>query len=394
MEKNRTRGKPPTQNAQQLSLSLNGLIPGQQNGKSISYRPGLRTRQRLNWFRHTKAGRIAGVLAVAAILALATITVIPQSSADDSHAATRPAMDRQAIDAYVAASVREGKIMIAADLHTSKHYQECAHVAESVIADTAKNKRQSDAVVGTSIRAHAAAADCRQQAGQTAAARAHAAAALQLIAETGHWQELEDMMLGIANPTPTPTPAPQPTPAPTATPSPVQTATTIPEPPPTPAPTATPTPEPTSTPAPTPTPTPAPTPSLASRLDRYGIPVADAAQAVKANAPVVGCYIDPDRGAGKRKNLLFGNTIGYQGPPTNSDRHYLEAQTTHRMGLSHGSCYQFWLVHKYKEDDEWNFCQQTDSHQCWHEHNDYIGSYPIPVYQLDPNRPPELLPVP
>ena len=395
-----------TPEVQNLSLSLNNLIPGKQAGGSANYHPGRQSQKRrislppLTWFRHSKAGRVAGILAVAAVLTVVAViatTVIPLSSAADSPPQFLPAAPTPESDADVYARIAERQLSTAAAHHEQGQYQECAQVAKGIAIGITVSGLRSEAIDKVSVRAHAATADCSQRDGQTEAAREHAVRALQIIGSTGHGQGLIPLMLGIANATPTPEPtlAPTPEPAstatPTATPEPTPTPTL--EPTPTLVPTATPTPEPTSTPAPTPAPTPTPVPSLESRLKWHGIPIRNANATVGTDHAVVGCYIDPERGSASRKTLLFGNTIGYEGPP-DSSRHYLEAQTHPRRSLSHGRCYRFWLIIRQTATTDWNFCRETNPYRCRPEDSDYLGAYQMPVYQLDPDRSPEQLPIP
>lgn len=389
-----------------LSLSLNNLIPGKQTGGSTNYHPGRQSQKRrislppLTWFRHSKAGRIAGILAVTAVVTVVAViatTVIPLRSTADSPPQFQPVAPTPESDADVYARIADRQLSTAAARHKQGLYQECAQIAEGIIFDIKVADLRSEAIHSVNVRAHAAAADCLQRDGKTEVAREYAATALQITGATGHGQGLIPLMLGIANATPMPelTLAPTPEPASTATPTatPEPTPTPTPDPTPTPVPTATPTPEPTSTPAPTPAPTPTPVPSLASRLKRHGIPIRNAYATVGTDLPVVGCYIDPEQAAASRKTLLFSNTIGYEGPP-DSSRHYLEAQTNPRRSLSHGQCYRFWLIIRQTAATDWNFCRETSPYRCRPEDSDYLGAYPMPVYQLDPDRAPEPLPIP
>lgn len=380
------------------------------------------------WIRSTIAGRITavlGTLAIGIVVASIAIATTPQSS-DDEYSALSPnppvaatpttvpdSYDRPDTaegqlrdggirivvepDSYGRSDTVEDRLRMAGDLRMQGQYLECAQIAEDVISDLASRNPQSADDAEAYAYAHAAAADCRQQAGQPEAAREHAATALQIIDTTGHWPELAGLMLEITNPTATPEPtltsAPEPTSTLAPTPTPEPTPTPMPEPTQTPTPTAAPTPAPTSTPVPTPTPAPTPTPSLQSRLKSYGMPVQDANSAVGTDVAVAACYIDPQRGSAARKTLLFGNTIGYEGPPDNS-RHYLAAQTGVRMRLSHGQCYRFWLSHRHTSNSEWEFCRENDPYNCPPDSSNFLGVYPVPMYQLDPERAPEPLPVP
>ena len=397
-----------SQEAQSLSRHLNSLITdgndqGYQNltGYSMSYRPGRQAQQHpgfphWKWFRGTKAGRATGIT-IAVVLVLVAVAIISQISADDSQALspTLPAavIPTPAPAAYAGLDTAEDELRKAGDLRMQGQYLECAQIAEGVISDMASHNPQLADAADADIYAHAAAADCRHQAGQTEAAREHAATALQIIDTTGRGQGLASLMLEITNPTATPeptlapTPEPTGTPVPTPTPTPEPTPTPTPEPTQTPAPTATPIPEPTSTPLPTPT----PTPSLQSLLKPHGIPVQDAHATVGTDFAVAACYIDPKRGSAARKTLLFGNTIEYEGAP-DSNRHYLAAQTSTRMRLSHGQCYRFWLSHQHTSSSKWEFCRE-DPYNCPPGSGDSLGIYPIPMYQLDPERAPEPLPV-
>ena len=374
------------------------------------------------WFRSTIAGRITavlGTLAIGIVAASIAIATTPQSS-DDEYSALAPnppvaATPTTAPGSYDRPDTAEGqlrdggirivvepdnglpdtaedRLRMAGDLRMQGQYLECAQIAEGVISDIASRNPQSAADAEAYAYARAAAADCRQRGGQTEAAREHAATALQIIDATGRGPELAGLMLEITNPTATPEPTLTPPPEPTSTlvptPTPEPTPTPTPEPTQTPTPTAAPTPAPTSTPVPTPT----PTPSLQSLLKPHGIPVQDANSTVGTDVAVAACYIDPQRGSAARKTLLFGNTVGYEGPPDNS-RHYLAAQTGIRMRLSHGQCYRFWLSHHHTSSSEWEFCRE-DPYNCPPGSGDFLGTYLIPVYQLDPERAPEPLSVP
>lgn len=382
------------------------------------------------WFRSTIAGHITAVLGTLAIGIVATSIAIATTpwSSDDEYSALSPnppvaatpttvpgSYDRPDTaegqlrdggirivvepDSYDRPDAAEDRLRTAGDLRIQGQYLECAQIAEGVISDLASRNPQSADDAEAYTYAHAAAADCRQQAGQTEAAREHAATALQIIDTTGRGPELAGLMLEITNPTATPEPTLTSAPEPTSTlaPTPTQEPTPTPmrEPTQTPTPTAAPTPAPTSTPVPTPTPTPAPTPtpSLQSLLKPHGIPVQDANSTVGTDVAVAACYIDPQRGSAARKTLLFGNTIGYEGPPDNS-RHYLAAQTGIRMRLSHGQCYRFWLSHRHTSNSEWEFCRENDPYNCPPDSSNFLGVYPVPMYQLDPERAPEPLPVP
>ena len=380
------------------------------------------------WFRSTIAGRITavlGTLAIGIVAASIAIATTPQSS-DDEYSALAPnppvaatpttapgSYDRPDTaegqlrdggirivvepDSYDRPDTAEDRLRMAGDLRMQGQYLECAQIAEGVISDIASRNPQSAADAEAYAYARAAAADCRQRGGQTEAAREHAATALQIIDATGRGPELAGLMLEITNPTATPEPTLTPPPEPTSTlvptPTPEPTPTPTPEPTQTPTPTAAPTPAPTSTPVPTPTPAPTPTPSLQSLLKPHGIPVQDANSTVGTDVAVAACYIDPQRGSAARKTLLFGNTIGYEGHPDNG-RHYLAAQTGVRMRLSHGQCYRFWISHRHTSNSEWEFCRENDPYNCPPDSSNFLGVYPIPMYQLDPERAPEPLPVP
>lgn len=404
-------GPMASQQAEAMRQQLETLITRGANreyqnltGISMHYRPGEQPQQipgfpHWKWFRGTKAGRAIGIPTIAvvllAVIAIVSANNISQGSADDSQALspTQPAavIPTPAPTAYARLDTAEDELRRAGDLRMQGQYQECAQIAEGIILDIAVGNLRSEAIDKVSVRAHAAAADCRQQAGQTEAAREHAATVLQIIDATGHGQELAGLMQAIINsavtPEPTLTPTPEPTGTPVPTPTLEPTPTPTPEPTQTPNPTATPTPEPTSTPLPTPT----PTPSLQSRLKPHGIPVQDAHATVGTDFAVAACYIDPKRGSAARKTLLFGNTVEYEGAP-DSNRHYLAAQTSTRMRLSHGQCYRFWLSLQHTSSSNWEFCRE-DPYNCPPGSSDSLGTYPIPMYQLDPERAPEPLPV-